>query len=143
MDIYLLIATVSLVIQLVVLSLLLASLMFKKKKEYRKHGLLMFTSVILHLVTVAVIMIPSFTAIVFIETGIPLELLTLSVVHGVSGAIALVLGIWIVASWRLRTSLQYCAPKRKVMRATIISWIISIALGIIVYFAFYLPFIIV
>jgi uncharacterized membrane protein YozB (DUF420 family) len=142
MDIYLLIATLSLVIQLVVLVLLITAYMFKRQKNYRQHGLLMFLAVILHAVIVFLIMVPSFNAIVFTETGLSLIIIALSVIHGILGIVALALGIWIVAAWRLRTSLQHCAPKRKIMRVTIIAWLTAIALGIILYFSLYIPLIV-
>ncbi len=139
MDFYLLVATSSLILQLVVLGLLFLGYNFKRQKKYRQHGFSMFSAVFIHLITIIVIMIPSFSAIVFFETGIPTYISALSIVHGVLGLLAFLLGLWIVASWRLRTSLQHCAPKKKFMRITIILWITSIVLGAIMYMIFYMP----
>ncbi len=139
MDFYLLVATSSLIIQLIVLGLLFLGYNFKRQKKYRQHGFLMLSSVFIHLISILVIMVPSFNAIVFIETGIPTYIIALSIVHGVLGLLAFLLGLWIVASWRLRTSLQYCAPKKKVMRVAIILWMTAIILGTIMYLIFYMP----
>jgi len=138
MDIYFLLATVSLVIQLVVLVLLVAGVGFKRQKKFRVHGLLMFVAVVLHLLTVLLIMAPSFSVIAFTPTGLSLTITLMSIVHGIFGIIALGLGIWLVASWRLRESLQFCAPKKMFMRATFSIWIIAIVIGIAVYFSLYI-----
>jgi hypothetical protein len=53
------------------------------------------------------------------------------------GIIVAVLGVWIVTSWRLRTSLQYCSPKKKLMLLTLTSWLIALLLGILLYLHFY------
>jgi len=57
--------------------------------------------------------------------------------HGIMGIIAAVLGVWIVASWRLRASLQYCMPKKKFMLLTLTLWLIALLLGILLYLHFY------
>jgi uncharacterized membrane protein YozB (DUF420 family) len=139
MDYYLLISTSSLVFQLVILALLIVSVGLKQKKRFRPHGMLMAAAVVLHLISVLIVMIPSFEAIVFTVTGLSQTIVAFSVVHGVLGLVALVLGIWIVVAWRFRQSLQYCTPKKRIMDATFTSWIIALVLGIALYFILYLP----
>ena len=138
MDLYTLIATVSLVLQIIILFLLFGGLWLKAKKKFRQHGIVMLVAVVLHTITILAVMFPSFRAIM---TGdVPILISTITSIHGVLGIVAEVLGIWIVASWRLRTSLQYCMPKKKWMLLTIISWLTAIILGVIIYLHFYTPY---
>jgi uncharacterized membrane protein YozB (DUF420 family) len=139
MDIYLLIATVSLLVQVIVLVLLITGYVLKRKTKFRQHGLLMFSAVAFHAILVFAVMVPSFSVITFTPTGLSLMIILSVVIHAVFGITALALGIWIVASWRLRKSIQYCAPKKLFMRTTFIAWIIAITIGIILYFSLYMP----
>jgi uncharacterized membrane protein YozB (DUF420 family) len=139
MNIFLLFATLSLLIQVIVLILLITSYTFKRKQKFRHHGILMLSAVILHASMILTIMVPSFSVIAFTPTGPPIATVLTAIVHATFGTTTLVLGAWIVGSWRLRTSLQFCSPKKKFMRATFILWLTAISIGIILYFALYLP----
>ncbi len=118
MDYILLIATLTLLSQIGVFVLLFASLQLKKMGRYREKGILMTVGVILHLTTIFFIMLPSFLiGLVPKIVKPPLDLNTLLVpVHVATGTIAAALGVWIVGSWRLRKSLEFCAPKKHWMR---------------------------
>jgi hypothetical protein len=135
MDIYTVIATVSLVLQIVVLALLFVGLGLKSKKKFHQHGILMLTAVVLHTITILVVMIPSFRVIASGE--FPALVSAVTYVHGIAGVLAELLGVWIVVTWRLRTSLQYCAPKKKLMLLTLILWLTALVLGILLYLHFY------
>jgi uncharacterized membrane protein YozB (DUF420 family) len=138
MNLYTLIATGSLVIQITILFLLLGGYGLKVKKKFRQHGIVMLVAVVLHTITILAVMIPAFNAIM---TGdFPIIVATITSVHGTLGITAEVLGVYIVASWRLRTSLQYCMPKKKWMLLTIILWITAIILGVTIYLHFYTQF---
>ena len=139
MNYYQLVATSALIFQIVVLVLLIGGYWLKRMKKLRQHGITMLTAVILHIITILAIMLPSFVLGV-----IPLILANNSAVvtivaslHGIMGITAAVLGVWIVASWRLRVSLRYCTPKRKLMLLTLILWVIALTLGILLYLHFY------
>ena len=132
MNFFLLIATISLIIQLIVLALLLIGYGFKRRLRYRMHGMFMLSAVVLHLAAIFAIMVPSFIAIM---TENPTTLITtFAPFHATAGTITAILGVWIVGGWRLRQSTNYCAPKKKFMLATIILWLATIAFGIIFYF---------
>jgi hypothetical protein len=139
MDFYLLISTVTLVIQLTVFALLIVSLVLKNQKRFRQHGILMFAAVFLHLISALAVMVPSFYAIAFTPTGLSATVTALSVFHGILGLTALVLGIWITVSWRFRQSLQYCAPKKHFMLVTFAVWTTAILIGTALYFILYMP----
>jgi uncharacterized membrane protein YozB (DUF420 family) len=138
MGIYTLIATASLALQIAVLFLLLDSVWLKTRKRFRQHGITMLTAVVLHTITILVVMIPSFNAIM--EGGFPIIVSTIASVHGVLGILSEVLSVWIVASWRLRTSIQYCAPKKKLMLLTLTMWLAAVVIGVLVYLHFYTSF---
>jgi uncharacterized membrane protein YozB (DUF420 family) len=138
MDIYTLIATANLVLQIAILILLFGSVWLKTKKRFRQHGITMLTAVVLHTIAIFAIMIRSFSAI--ISGDFPLAVSTITAVHGILGILAEVLGVWIVASWRLRTSLRYCAPKKNLMLLTLTLWLTALILGVLIYLHFYTPF---
>lgn len=139
MDFYLLVSTVTLVIQLVIFVLLIVGLGLKRQKRFRQHGLLMVSCVALHMVSVIIIMVPSFAAISFTPTGLPTIIVALSAIHTFFGLAALILGLWLSAAWRFRQSLEYCMPKKRLMLVTFAVWLIAISLGTTLYFVLYLP----
>jgi hypothetical protein len=135
MDYILLLATLTLLSQIGVFVLLFAGVQLKKMGRYREKGILMTVSVILHLITIFVIMVPSFLiGLVPKIEKLPFEVNTFLVpVHVVTGSIAAALGVWIVASWRFQKSLEFCAPKKKWMCVTLYIWLTSLILGFILY----------
>jgi uncharacterized membrane protein YozB (DUF420 family) len=139
LDYYLFIATVSLVIQLAVLALLLVGFELKRKMKLRFHGIVMLAALVAHLTVIFAVMAPSFVvALVPITLQNPASITGVLVpIHATMGSIAAVLGTWIVGSWRLRQSTEYCMPKKKIMRATFIVWLVSLSLGVLLYLALY------
>ena len=139
MNFYLFLGTVSLAFQLAVLALLIRGFGFKQNLKFRTHGLTMFTALVVHLITVVVVMVPSFVVGLvpkIIEKPISLVAL-FSIFMAVAGTATVVLAIWIVGVWRLRASTTFCSPKKKFMRITFILWLVSLSLGIILYFILY------
>jgi hypothetical protein len=135
MAVYSSIATISFFLQIVIPVLLLVSLGLKWKKKFREHGVTMLIAVVLHSVSIFGVMFPSFGVITL--GGFSLVVSAITFVHGIAGIIAEVLGVWIIISWRLRKSLRHCAPKKKLMLITLISWLIALLLGILIYLHFY------
>jgi hypothetical protein len=137
MNVYTLIVTASLASQITVLFLLFGSVWLKTRKRFRQHGVTMLIAVVIHTISIFAIMIPSFTVISTV--GFPVTIWTLAAVHGAMGTAAEALALWIVVSWRLRTSIQYCAPKKKLMLLTLILWVAALVLGMALYLHFYTP----
>jgi uncharacterized membrane protein YozB (DUF420 family) len=135
MDYYQFVATVSMVIQIVVLVLLFAGIWLKGMKKFRQHGIVMLTAVVLHTIMILVWMIPSFRSLFGSPSSINLaDMFTVTIlVHAFMGIAAALLGIWLVASWRLRTNMKTCFAKKNTMRATMTLWLIALVLGIILY----------
>src|SRR3989304_6792869 len=93
-------ATVSLAFQITVLALLIVAYALKNRKKFREHGILMTTSVVLHIITILYVMVPSFTSYIpssgAIDYTHPVLIITLT--HVALGLIAVALGIWLGAS---------------------------------------------
>jgi uncharacterized membrane protein YozB (DUF420 family) len=123
------------IIQIAVLILLLCAIWLKRTKKFRQHGITMLAAVVLHTVTILAWMIPSFSSLFSPSTSISLaDVLTVAIiVHAFTGIAAAILGIWIVASWRLKTDMKSCFAKKSAMRVTITMWLIALAIGIILY----------
>jgi len=135
MNSYLFVATVSLALELVVLALIIVAFGLKRQ-SFRKHGFTMLAALVVHLINIGAVMVPSFiVGLVPIVMEKPTSLIGLfSPIHAAIGTVTVILGIWIVGTWRLRQSTKFCAPKKKLMLATFILWLISLFLGIIFYF---------
>ncbi len=127
-------STVSLGIQIVVLCLLIGAVFLKTHKKYRQHGIVMFSAVVLHIVSILAVMVPSFRAYVgpgVINFSDLWAIVTL--VHVSAGFMTALLGIWLVGSWHLKTDVQGCFKKKRFMDVTLILWMLSIVLGILLY----------
>jgi len=123
------------VIQIVVLVLLIGGIWLKRMKKFRQHGITMLAAVVLHTVTILAWMIPSFSSLFTSPSAINLaDMLTVAImVHALTGIAAAILGIWLVASWRLKADMKTCFAKKGAMRVTITLWLIALAIGIILY----------
>jgi hypothetical protein len=88
----------------------------KRKLKYLKHGAVMALAVIIHAASIFAVMIPSFLAILSPEVILPEPkqlVYAAGVVHGIAGAIACLLGIWLVAAWRFGKNSQGCIKRKK------------------------------
>ena len=54
------------------------------------------------------------------------------VLHVSVTVLAVLLGVWVIGSWRFRSKL-YCAPKKKIMRLIFVLWILGYIIGILFY----------
>lgn len=129
----LIIATSSLVVELVVISLLSFSYFLKRRKMYRQHGIVNTAAVGLHLVTILSWMVWSFLAIFPITLGNFLHIITLA--HVTLGIIAASLGVWLVGAWHLQSDVQKCFGRKRVMLKAITLWTITVVLGVVLYVA--------
>jgi uncharacterized membrane protein YozB (DUF420 family) len=127
-------ATISFVVQLVVLGLLLGGVWLRATKKFRQHGITMLLAVALHAAIVFAWMIPQFNLIVSPSSINLADALTVIIlVHALAGIASIILGIWLVASWRLRANIKTCFAKKNVMRVTITLWLIALVIGIYLY----------
>ena len=127
-------STISLGIQIVVLALLIGAIFLKSKNKYRQHGIVMFSAVVLHIVSILAVMVPSFRA--YLGPGVinfSDIWAIVTFVHVSTGLIAVLVGIWLVGSWHLKTDIKQCFRKKRFMDVTLILWLLSILLGIMLY----------
>lgn len=138
MDYFLLIASISLIVQIVTLSIVISGYILKRKMQFRNHGTLMLVAIIMQFISFLLIMGPAFWSLA--ENGLiqkPIWVSTVTIVHAGLGGVALAIGIWIAASWHLKTSIEPCIKKKWIMRYLIIAWISALILGIILYTLLY------
>jgi uncharacterized membrane protein YozB (DUF420 family) len=134
--------TASLIIQIIVLFLLIYGYFLKRKLKFRQHGITMTVAFILHLSLVFYVMIPSFVWAVVPEYIVPTPLgihSVVGIIHGILGIIALLLGAYLVGSWRLSKNIQGCINRKKFMLKTLTVWIATLIFGIILYSIFIGP----
>ena len=139
MDYFLLVATVTLILQVAVFVLLLGGYILRRMGRFRMHGFFMFLGVVVHLVSVGVVMVPSFVeGVVPLSVSVGLDfLIGLTFVHAVLGSVVLVLGLWIIACWRFRKGLEFCSPRRKWMIVTFLAWLVVLLMGLGGFLGFY------
>lgn len=135
-----LISDLNLILQIIILFVLLVSVMFAKRRDFRKHGSLMGLVVILNAISFFIVMGPSLIGNAdliqreFYSVGV---LITLA--HAVIGGLAEILGVWLVGEWLLRSSkTMACAGRKKLMRAAVSLWFIAIISGISLYVIYYI-----
>jgi len=100
MDYYQLVATISLVVEVVVLVLLFGGYSLKRMKKFRQHGITMLTAVVLHTVMILAWMIPSLSSFFSSPSSTNLAniIVVTTLVHAFMGIATDILGIWLVAS---------------------------------------------
>ena len=130
-------STISLGIQMVVLGLLISGYLVKRQKKYRQHGFIMLSAVVLHILSILLVMVPSFAAFFSEPSMVNFAdiLVIATLVHVSAGLIAALLGVWLVSSWHLQVPVQTCFRKKRFMDVTLGLWLIAIALGVVLFMA--------
>lgn len=136
---FLLFATASLLIQVMVLFLLLYGYWQIRKSKLSRHGYIMTMAVFLHLTMIFTIMIPAFALAVlpdFVILHFSGVTSIVSLIHVPLGVISVSIGLWLVLSWRLR-GLKGCFNRKTIMKPMIIVWLVTLSMGIVLYFILY------
>lgn len=137
MDVFL-IAQINLVVQVFILVFLFAGLILKRRNRFFSHGTIMLVAVVLNAISFFLVMGPSLLGLGQTVREHPSNRLSLVVLgHASFGSAAEVLGIWLVGSWRLRSSVQGCVRKKRIMLVTIVLWLIAILFGILLFTLLY------
>jgi len=95
----------------------------------------MSAALVLHLTMIFAIMVPAFAVAivpVFVVPHVSGLTSLVSLVHAPLGVASVSLGIWLVASWRVK-GLKGCFNKKKIMLTTMTVWLVSISFGIALY----------
>jgi uncharacterized membrane protein YozB (DUF420 family) len=130
---------INLVLQVVMLIIIVVGLVYKSKRKFKIHGGLMGIAVMLHLISLFAVMLPSFNDGYDYFTTATSELGVQTIwIHAIPGAIALILGIVLVATWALHPSnIASCSKLKRIMDITTLLWLISLMFGIAAYVVFY------
>jgi uncharacterized membrane protein YozB (DUF420 family) len=128
-------AQANIIIILAALLLIGASLYLEKKRRWVWHGNSMMIVMLITVLLVIAHMGPSFVRAVN-ETITEFNYTALAgVIHGLVGAAAVALGVWLLWIWAINesSSTQYCAPRKKRMWKILALWLLSLALGVLYY----------
>jgi uncharacterized membrane protein YozB (DUF420 family) len=129
---------VNLLFQILILSVVLVGFAFSKRGRFLVHGSIMLVAIALNAASFILVMGPSFLSLIQLVAEQPLNRISIATMaHGILGAIAEVLGIYMVAFWGLRRSVGNCARRRRTMQATLMLWITALVLGILLYAILY------
>jgi len=128
----------NLILQIVTIALLFLGRSYAKRKRFRTHGLIMTTATTLHVLSILLIMAPSFIRYFGALLGPPTLGIVITWIHAASGIVAAALALLVVTRWRLQTSTAACIKRRQFMKPLLFLWTTSLLLGIGFYILYYL-----
>ncbi len=130
---------INLILQIVMFLIIIIGLIYKVKRKFKIHGILMGIAIILHVLSFVLVMGPSFFEAYDYFTMATFNLgVQTTWIHAVPGAIAMILGIILVVAWAIRPSnVARCSRLKRLMDVTLLLWLISLLFGIATYFVFY------
>jgi uncharacterized membrane protein YozB (DUF420 family) len=128
------------ILQIVMFLVIIIGLIYKYKRKFKIHGGMMGIAVIFHVISFLTVMGPSFSGGYEFLTTATSELGVQTIwIHAIPGAIAMILGIFLVGAWALRPSnIAGCVRRKRIMDVTITLWFISLIFGTASYVIFYL-----
>ena len=130
---------INLPFQIAVLIVILAAYVLRRMKKLLYHGITMAVAALMSLFSFLIVMLPSAVGLVgeFIPTHSFNYLSLAIVVHIALGITTGILALRILAAWRFRPTVQYCTKLRRTMRATLVIWLTTLAMGVMVYLFLY------
>ena len=128
----------NLILQVVTIALLFLGRGYAKGKKFRTHGLIMTAATTLHVLSILLIMAPSFIRYVGVLIGPPTLGVVITWIHAASGIVAAALAIFVVTRWRLQTSTAACFKRKQFMKPLLFLWTTSLLFGIGFYILYYL-----
>jgi uncharacterized membrane protein YozB (DUF420 family) len=131
---------INLILQIVMFLTITLAYFYKRKRKFKIHGIMMGIAVILLIISFITVMGPSFSGGYEFLTTETSELGVQTIwIHAIPGAIAMILGIFLVGAWALNPSnVAACSRRKRIMDVTITLWSISLIFGIASYVIFYL-----
>lgn len=131
------VAQANFIFQILILFTLLLSLVLKTRKKLYLHGSTMLIAFILNTVSIMLVMVPSLYVKSEPISKVPFQTFSIVVLTHVGlGVIAEVLAFWLIVSWRLRPP-QHCVRKGRLMRVTILTWLVALSMGTLLYLYLY------
>jgi uncharacterized membrane protein YozB (DUF420 family) len=131
---------INIILQIVTFLIIAIGFFSKRKRKFKIHGCIMGIAVILHAISFLTIMGPSFSKGYDYLTRATSNPAVQSIwIHAIPGAIAMILGIYLVGAWALCPSnIAACSRRKRIMDVTITLWFASLIFGIAVYVISYL-----
>ncbi len=132
-------AQINLIIQSYWMGLIVASMGFRKARNYFLHGVVMAVVVIATVVGFSLVLLmspPSGGSMTSYFTS-PLKVAEI-VAHSVLSIPAIAFGVLLVAIWR-SNSQTFPAKSRRIVKLTVILWVLSYVAGVLGYIADYTP----
>jgi hypothetical protein len=127
-------AFANLVIQIAILLLIGLSLLLKKKKMFVWHGNVMLVAVLINGVLLLSHMGPSLIYLLREEIPVLDSIAFVGLFHGIVGAVAEFLGIWLVGTWAyVQSETKYCIKRKKLMRTILVFWVVALGFGFLYY----------
>ena len=127
-------AFANLIIQIVVALLIAVSLLLKRKKKFVWHGNVMLVAVLINGVLLVAHMGPSLIYLLREEIPVLDPIAFVGLFHGITGAVAEFLGIWLVGTWAyIQSEIKYCIKRKKLMRIILAFWVLALGLGVLYY----------
>jgi hypothetical protein len=127
-------AFANLVLQIAILLLIGLSLLLKKKKKFVWHGNVMLVAVLINGVLLLSHMGPSLIYLLRAEIPALDSVAFVGLFHGIVGAVAEFLGIWLVGTWAyVQSETIYCIKRKKLMRTILAFWVAALGLGLVYY----------
>ena len=100
----------------------------------------MSTALVLHLVSIAVVMIPSLMGLRGLFENPTTRLALVILLHSLLGIAVLVIGVWLVVAWAVSPrKVAACYKRKRMMDITLILWLVALTLGIFTYVLLYIP----
>jgi uncharacterized membrane protein YozB (DUF420 family) len=130
---------INLIIQIVMFIAIIIGMVYKNKRKFKMHAMLMGVAVILHIISFFAVMLPSFNDgyDYFVSATSEFGVQTMWI-HAIPGAVSMILGIFLVAAWALRpANIAACSRRKRLMDVTTLLWLISLIFGIASYIVYY------
>jgi uncharacterized membrane protein YozB (DUF420 family) len=125
---------ISMIIQLISLVILIVGFVIVKRKEFRIHGIVMFSATLMNTAAVLIVMIP--VAIRLFGTSIP-GFNLVSRLHFLIGLIVELIAAYLLIDWRFQKLGPTCFKRKKWMLGLGLTWIAEVILGILVFTKLY------
>ncbi len=126
---------INFILQIVMFIIIAIGIFYKIQRKYKIHGSIMGIALVLHIISFAAVMGPSFSKIYNYTSDFGVQI---TWIHAVPGAIAMILGIILVTAWAIRPSnIAGCIRRKRIMDVTVLLWLVSLIFGIATYLSFY------
>jgi uncharacterized membrane protein YozB (DUF420 family) len=123
---------VAFVFQSVLLVVLFINMAFRMRGNYFVHGIMMIVTLIIGWLVFST-MIPSYMDSSFMQPYMSSALTFITFgLHTFLGGVTLILGTWLVALWRPKST-EFTAKSKRIWQSTVIIWVLAYVVGVLLY----------